>query len=128
MIDKPTVYVELLDNPVAIQMVWSRYVDKQDVANAFRDINTLLNESSKPLHIIVDLQNNPQMPVAVTLNSALFGPYRNPQLKSWLIIGSSSMGRVVENVLSSVTGRNNVQWFNNPDEVFAYLEAMKAPE
>lgn len=128
MTSKSSVSVECLDGIPAIRMNWEKQVNNRDVAEAFEIINNLLNESVHSLYVIVDLQSNPNMPVAATLNGALFGPYRNPRLKKWLIIGASSLGRVVENILSSVTGRHNVQWFDDSDAVFAYLEQATRQE
>jgi len=122
MSNQPTVYVELLDNAAAIRMVWERYVNSSDVSNAFKAINEILNQSESPLYVVVDIRNDPQFPLSSTLNGALFGPHRHAKLKGWLVLGTNPMARVIEKVLSSVTGIHNIQWFKQPEDVFAYLE------
>ena len=97
-----------------------------DVTDAFKDINHLLNISSEPLFVIVDIRSNPNFPLSATLNGALFGPYRNPVLREWLIIGSNPLAHMIERILSEVTGRKNVRWFTTDADANAYVLQMAA--
>ncbi len=120
-IQDTTVTIEQLANGNAIRMTWQRQVNAQDVERAFTAITDILKEASSPMYVVVDLLSNPNFPIGATLNAALFGPYRNPKLKEWLIIGSNSMAQFIERTLASVTGHRNVRWFKTQEEVSAYL-------
>jgi hypothetical protein len=116
-----TVRVDRLENLPAVQMIWEHTVTPDDVSTAFRQVNQLLTASEIPLFVIVDIRNNPNFPVSTTVNSAIFGPYRNPSLEEWLMLGTSPLARTIERILASVTGRGNVRWFSTEDEVSEYL-------
>lgn len=116
-----TITVEPVPDAPAILMSWDHNVTAGDVRNAFQQLNTLLNMSTTPQYVIVDLLNDPRMPIMETVISALTGPFRNRRLIEWLVIGSSSAGQSIESMLNRVTGRSNVRWFDSHDEVNAYL-------
>ncbi len=122
----PTVTVEYNDALSSIRMTWQNQVINTDVQNAFEAINTYLQASDKPLYVIVDIRSNPTFPITATLNGALFGPYRSPMLKEWLILGTNPVARIIERTLKSVTGRSNVLWFDADDEVIDYLQKQQA--
>jgi len=105
-----------------IQMVWSHKVNDQDVRNSFKLVNQLLEAANHPIFVAVDISADPNFPIAATLTGALFGPYRNPNLREWLIIGSNSAARFIERTLSGATGRVIVRWFESRAEVDVYVE------
>lgn len=117
-----TITVEPVPDKPAILMSWEHNVTAQDIRNAFQQINILLNTSATPQYVIVDLLNNPRLPIMETVVSALSGPFRNRRLIEWLVIGSNSTGRSIDDMLSRVTGRSNVRWFDSHDEVAVYLD------
>lgn len=111
-------------NQHAVRMTWSSKVTDADVKNSFKDINDLLTAADHPLFVIVDILADPKFPIAATLTGALFGPYRNPNLREWLIIGSNNTARFIERTLSSTTGRVIVRWFSDTSEADAYISKM----
>lgn len=117
-----TITVEPVPDEPAILMSWEHNVTAQDIRNAFQQINILLNTSATPQYVIVDLLNDPRLPIMETVVSALSGPFRNRRLIEWLVIGSNSTGRSIDDMLSRVTGRPNVRWFDSHDEVAVYLD------
>ena len=106
----------------AATLWWAHAVRREDVVTAFRDLNTILNEASEPIYVFVDLRERPNFPLADTLRGALDGPFRNPNLKEWLVIGSSPMAHTIGRMLSSITRRHNIKWFNTEEEAVAYLK------
>lgn len=113
-------------NPNVIQMTWSHKVNDKDVRNSFKEVNNLLSAASHPVFITVDISADPNFPIAATLTGALFGPYRNPNLREWLIIGSNTAAQFIERTLSGATGRVIVRWFETQSEVDAYVEQAAA--
>lgn len=122
---KPTITVEHLPQQAAIYMNWNRTIIEADVAAAFRTVTRLLDETEQPLCVIVDLRQNPRFPMLTTITEALLGPFQHNKLHEWLIIGSSPLARSIARTLSGVTGRNNIRWFVNEADVFAYLELLQ---
>jgi hypothetical protein len=86
-------------------------------------LNTILNEAPEPIYVFVDLRERPNFPLADTLRGALDGPFRNPNLKEWLVIGSSAMAHTIGRMLSAMTRRHNIKWFDSEEEAVAYLKA-----
>ena len=117
-----TISVDSINNPHALRMVWHQDVQKSDVTWAFQQIETRLRNTDQPLYVIVDITAKPNFPLAATINAAMFGPYRNPQLKEWLIVGTNTMAKSIERVLAGSMGRKNVRWFETEDAALAYLE------
>ncbi len=105
----------------AVQMIWGQFATPAEITHAFQQINHLLNLANESLFVIVDIRSNPNFPLSATINSALFGPYRNPALREWLIIGSNPLAHTIERILSGVTGRGNIRWFADDIEVSGYL-------
>lgn len=117
-----TVHVEDFGEFPAVKMTWQREVNYPDLSDAFRQIEEKLNNSAQPLYVVVDITRNPNFPLNTTVAEAAAGPYRNPKLVEWLVIGSNLGARMIERLLSSITGRHNVRWFKSEAEVIAYLQ------
>jgi hypothetical protein len=117
----PTVIIEHQEHTDIIHMTWRRRVMSADVYTAFTTINDILEASDHPLYVIVDIRSNPNFPLTATIDGALSGPYRNPKLKEWLILGSNPVARIVERTLRTMAQRRNVVWFSTEAEIEAYL-------
>ena len=116
-----TVHVEPVEGHNALSMIWQENVTKADVKAAFKAIEARLQTTESPLFVIVDITANPNFPLLETINAALFGPYRHPRLKEWLIIGANRSAQMIERVLAGSVVRKNVRWFTNADEALVYL-------
>lgn len=123
--ENKTVIVTYNNNCHTISMVWNSKVSPKDVKAAFAEIDSILNASESPLYVLVDISANPNFPIADTIAGVLFGPYRNKNLKGWLIIGKTSMAQMIERVLSSVTGIKNVFWFDTEEEALEYALSQR---
>lgn len=119
---RQTVQVEKIDGSPAIVMRWEQDVVPTHVQAAFSRISQLLSESSEPLSVIVDIRTNPNFPLSSTITGAIFGPFRDPKLKEWLVIGSNPIAHIIERILTKATGRSNIKWFDNMAEVNEYLQ------
>jgi hypothetical protein len=119
----PTVDVQPIKYLPALKMIWQHKVVDKDVITAFESITTALNNSKDPLYVVVDLLNNPNFPLMVTIQNAL-EPYRHPQLQEWLIVGSNWMARTIEGTLSKITRHKNVRWFDTEDDALNYLKSV----
>ena len=108
-----------------IKMTWDQHVINQDVYAAFQQINNLLNASPTTMFVMVDIRTNPSFPITATLDGALNGPYRNSQLKDWLIVGINPIAQMLEKIMASATGRRNVRWFENEQEALAFVMASE---
>lgn len=109
------------DYPAAM-LWWAHAVRREDVVQAFRDLNAILNAASDPIYVFVDLRERPNFPLGDTLRGALDGPFRHPKLKEWLVIGSSPMAHTIGRMLSSITRRHNIKWFNTEQDAINYLK------
>lgn len=117
-----TVELDDFEGFPAIRMVWQREVKYYDLRDAFRRIEEKLNTSTRPLYVVVDITRSPNFPLNATVAEAAAGPYRNPNLVEWLIIGSNRGAHIIEQLLSSITGRHNVRWFKAEADVIDYLQ------
>jgi len=122
-----TVVVKHLDSRT-ILMAWAKVVTHLDVKEAFKEVDAILNKAEQEMFVVVDISTNPNFPITATVTGALFGPYRNPKLREWLIVGSNAMAHSIERTLANITGRSNVRWFTTQAEAYVYVEQCKAAE
>ncbi len=125
---QPTVRIESVEGYPAMVMLWEHTVRTADVQAAFKDITARLEAADEPTYVLVDLLKDPQFPLIDTITGALWGPFRHPTLKEWLVIGTNTLARVIARSLSNATRRNNIRWFNSYDEVYAYIQKMQPAE
>lgn len=116
-----SVVVDRLENANAAKMTWQHSVTAKDVRSAFNQLDEMLAESDDDFFVVVNLLSNPNFPLNATVDGALFGPYRNPKLRAWLIVGSNPVARLIERLLAGVTNRRNVLWFDTENEALEYL-------
>jgi hypothetical protein len=107
--------------PYGLLMKWLQEVRVGDVTRAFEHINAILDASDVPMYVIVDILSKPKFPMSETIFSALRGPYRHENLTAWLIVGENRMARMIESVLSNITRRKNVEWFESLQAALAHI-------
>lgn len=122
MDEKPSVYIEPLENYPALLMYWQRAVAKEDVSRAFQTIHTSLDASEQSLYIVVDITESPRFPMLETISSAMRGVYGHPKLILWLVVGSNTMAETIERVLSHSTGKKKVEWFASQAAALSFIE------
>lgn len=110
----------------AAKLWWAHHVNHHDVKPAFEALNQLINESPIPMYVLVDLSQQPDLPVIETIHNALSGPFRNPRLVEWLVVGSSSLAKIIGRSLSTLSFRNNIKWFESEAAALSYLERVNA--
>ena len=118
----PTVVVEVFkecDN--TLLMKWQHDIKPSDVRLAFETISDALRTTSSPIYVVVDLTQNPRFPLSETMFSAL-DCYHHPNLEAWLILGGGKAARAIEGFLSSMTGKQNVYWFETMADVLKRLQ------
>lgn len=111
-------------HPNVMLMQWEKEIETGDVAAAFEQINMVLNSSSSPMYVLVDILSKPQFPMSETISSALRGSFGHENLKAWLIAGENRLAHVIEKVLSNITRRKNVEWFTSMDDVIEFLDLV----
>jgi len=121
----PTVTIEPIAGYPALKMTWQHVVRESDVARAFQQITKVLDTSHRPIYVVVDLLSNPRFPITLTVQEAL-GPYRDPMLKEWLVVGSNWMAKAIESTLARITRHKNVRWFHSEADALAYLASVLA--
>ena len=121
----PSVDVVTLPGYPALKMIWQKQINKTDMKPAFHQITEALRRSRSPMYVVVDLRQDPQLPIAETMMEALRGPFRHPQLAEWLVFGANRSARTIGAILIRASKRNNIRWFDTEDEVLAYLNAVK---
>lgn len=126
MINNLTVHAEPVEGYPALVMLWEHDIRTEDVQPAYDTVTQHLNASEAPMYVLVDLLKDPQFPLLETISGALWGPYRNPMLKEWLMIGSNNLAHVITRMLMNATRRNNVRWFKSYDEAKTYMQKVDA--
>ena len=116
-----TITIKRIEGYNALEMTWACRVDPRDIRDAFQAVHNVLNDTQAPVYVVVDLCNNPQIPLLDTLYAAI-EPYRHPLLEEWLVVGTSQVAYLVERSLSRITGRHNVRWFNTCEEALQYIK------
>lgn len=109
-------------------LTWEHTIIPDDIAPAFRSLTRALDESTKPLWIIVDLRANPTLPILETFSSAFRGPFMHKNMGEWLVVGSNSVARTIGRTLSKVTNRSNILWMNSMEEAFNHMKTTMYPK
>lgn len=117
-----SVKVTSLNGYDALKMTWQRQVAAEDIAAAFGEVTDRLNSSNKPLYVVLDLQEEPELPLKETILGALSGTYRHPRLAEWLVVGANNPAEVVGRALATMTNRDNVIWFDTEEQAIHYLK------
>ena len=105
----------------AIKLVWDSAITEQGVREGFSRVQAQLSESEAPQYIIMDVSTNPQFPLKETTAAALFGPYRHPMLREWLIVGECKQWHFVEQMLYRATNERKMRWFDTLDTAETYI-------
>ena len=84
----------------------------------------ILREADEPQYIVIDVRNNPNIPLVETVNAVLAGPWKHPKFAEWLVIGDNWNVRLVERMLCRIDSEQQVQWFTDDGEVLAYLDLV----
>jgi len=112
-------------NQIAILMQWEATINPSDIMAAYTEIQRILEQATNPIYVVVDLTQNPQMPMRETLTGALFGPYGHPMLAQWLVAGQHNIGLMVARLLERTTGKKQVTWFNTIDDALKFVEQQQ---
>lgn len=110
-----------IDGLPACILWYATRLKSEDISQAFRTLNALIDRSPRPVYVFVDLRQQPQFPLTDILRAALEGPFRNPKLAEWLVIGSTPMAQIIGRTLSAVTLRKNIRYFETEDAAKSYL-------
>lgn len=102
------------------KMTWEARPSVNDVLHAFESLESYLQQRAAPLYVIVDIRSNPAFPLFATARAAL-PLYKNDSLAAWLIVGKNTAARAIENVLTQLTQRKNVYWFDDEAEALAFI-------
>ena len=117
-----TVTVKLLDNYPALNMKMKANVRSIDMQYAYMEIERHLNHFMGTVFIVVDLTENEQLPIQATIAGAMFGPYLNPKIEQWLVVGEHRIGKQIAKQLLFWTGKERVEWFESCEDCLAYIQ------
>ncbi len=119
------IVLEPLAGHNALRMIWPHQVDSDDVHRAFQELVRILDQSRVDIHVIVDITNSPKFPIQTVITETLTGSHYHSHLGDWLIVGSNRMGRMIGNVLDSMSKRDVIHWFETEDRAIAYLVSFE---
>src|SRR5688572_30105678 len=94
-----TVRVEPVEGYInAYWLRWDREVKEADIAPAFHKLTAALVAADGPVYVIVDLRQDPNMPVATTMQETMAGPFRHENMGEWLVIGKNWRAEMIASV------------------------------
>src|SRR5687767_1737208 len=103
MESKVTVRVEPVEGYTnAYWLLWERQVKEIDIAPAFHKLTQALDAANGPVYVIVDLRQDPNMPLAATVQETMAGPFRHANMGEWLVIGQNWRAEMIANVITKV--------------------------
>lgn len=119
-----TVSLRQLEGRHVVETVWSQNINPDDVRNAMRTINALLDKTTLPLHVIIDIRQNPDFPLWATIKETMFGPFRHPNMGYWLVLGSNKTAKFIAYVLTEVSNRASIVWFEDEASLWEYVSIL----
>lgn len=125
MENQPTVRIEPIEGyPGARRLFWETHVQEVDVKPAFEALTAILEKAEAPVHVLVDLTRDPNIPLGITTMETLTGPFRHKKMGEWLVIGTNWRARMIADVITKVGLRQNIHWFDSEADALAYLAGM----
>ena len=119
-----TVSLRQLEGRHVVETIWSQNIDPDDVRDTMCTINTLLDKTSLPLHVIIDIRQNPDFPLWSTIKETMFGPFRHPNMGHWLVIGSNKTAKFIAYILTEVSNRASIVWFDDEASLWQYVSGL----
>jgi hypothetical protein len=105
-----------------IYMIWNNNPKIPDVQATFKQLRNFVEQSLDPVYVIVDIQSSPKFPLGSTISGAA-SVHINHNLNAWLVIGSSSLAKVIGKAISSA-GKAQIVWFKTEQDLNAYVEEI----
>ena len=116
--------VHKIENSPVILMDWAKTNNTQDIQSAYHDVMEVVNHSNDDVYLMLDMSANSDVSIRDLLNGALNGPYTDPRVAKWLVIGKGETSRSLANTLFFITGEHKVVWFEDQDGAYDYLENL----
>ncbi|HLA45082.1 MAG TPA: hypothetical protein VJZ27_16675 [Aggregatilineales bacterium] len=117
------IQVEPIDGYNALKLICKHNIDDHDLHGASQQILAALDRTTAPLHLVVDLTSQPELPVGATTYEILTGPIKNPLLGKFLVFGSSPSAHLVADFVE-FRGTVEALWFDTEAEAMAYLDQI----
>lgn len=105
-----------------IVMTWERNIVVTDVHHAFEVVMNHLEETETLIYVVVDITANPRFPVTQTVAEAM-PPHQHEMMAGWLVIGENILAKSIERVLSTMTQRKRIHWFDTIQDALDYIES-----
>lgn len=124
MSDHNSVTVEQIEDFPLVRMNCQTIVEAHELKQAYLDVMEVVKHSEHSLYFMLDLSNQPNIPIREIMNGALAGSYTDSKVAKWILIGQSDTSRSIANSLFFVTGEHKVVWFENEAGAFHYLQEL----
>ena len=111
LINKNTIELKPMYEPTA-----------SDVFAAFQQAKMVLNQARYPMHVIVDLRENPDLPMALTVRM-IHQVNQSPMMAGWLLVGAA-LEHQMQGTQVSTYGRPPLYWFRTYEGALGYLEEL----
>ena len=122
-----TVIVEpVKDHPDALWLRWAPYVAEADIRPAFHELTRRLDEAHSPVQVLVDLRQNPRLPLQTTIFETMNGPFLHPNMGLWLVVGTNPRAEIIATVITRVGRMDSILWYKTEAEALRKLEALEA--
>jgi hypothetical protein len=92
------------------------------VQATFKQLRNFVEQSLDPVYVIVDIQSSPKFPLGSTISGAA-SVHISRNLNAWLVIGSSSIAKVIGKAISAA-GKAEIVWFKTEQDLNAYVEEI----
>lgn len=116
-----TVKVGLI-NKNTIELTPTREPTTSDVFAAFQQVKMVINQARYPTYVIVDLRQNPDLPMALTVRM-IHQVNQNPMMAGWLLVGAA-LEHQMQGTQVSTYGRPPLYWFRTYEGALGYLEEL----
>jgi len=113
-------------HPGTLWLQWEAEVNPDHVPLAFEKLNAALDAAISPLNVLVDLRNDPVLPLTITIHETITGPFRHRNMGKWLVIGKNWRAQVIASVISKTGLRENILWFDTEQEALIRLDELEA--
>lgn len=114
-------HFEPIEGYNALYLNWHNRAKNNDVVTILNELNDILEKTTSPLHLIIDLRGKPNIPIHTTVAKVLQGPAFHPMMGYWLLVAPSTTIRIVVNAINAIDSKVTHSWHDTLEEAYEYL-------
>lgn len=118
-----TVRIEPLEDECSFRIALDTAFEHEDACLAMHELNDLVEESTQPVDIVIDLSENQAMPQGAASVEVLSRPATSAKIRRILVVGRNHSAELVAEMAISLSVRADIHRFESEDIALNHLSS-----